>query len=532
MLPILYNLLTFTAISALFIYLLSRFRKVVDFIIAEKPHNLGVFFTILVLVVPICMASLYSMDVANAKTNVRDIISAYAAIVGGPLAGICVGLAGGIYRLSLGGWTAIPCSVATILGGFIAAGLVKYFNFRPSQISLKNIGWWSLYAVFWQIIHIQLLVPWLGGKPFAAAFVLMLHTLLVPQVLMNAVAIIIFLLLTRDMVVNDSRNMIEQQKKLINEIDSSRQQILKINHKVADLGTKLTALSNNSADSMSKITNFSHELSLNISEIAAGSQQEMVEVAESIKQFSLLSDKINFIVENAQQIKEVSSNTECLNREGISAIKLLRDKSIENKNIIEVVGHRIDTLGEKTSLIGNIVDTITVISRQTNLLALNAAIEAARAGEAGRGFAVVADEVRKLAEQASTASEEIKHIIADIQTEAANAVTAMAATRHLVEEQTTAVENSEASFQKIAQAVTGIDKNLDKEYSSIKEIDSSKQEISKSMNTISAVSQQTTASIQNYSANAQDIDNLIQDLSGMLTEINSIVEELAGTLQT
>ena len=108
---------------------------------------------------------------------------------------------------------------------------------------------------------------------------------------------------------------------------------------------------------------------------------------------------------------------------------------------------KISALGEKSKEIGNIVDTINQISEQTNLLALNAAIEAARAGEAGRGFAVVADEVRKLAEESGNATQQISNLIKSIRDEIDGAVKSMSENTAQVEEGSKGVSEAVKAFE-------------------------------------------------------------------------------------
>jgi len=116
----------------------------------------------------------------------------------------------------------------------------------------------------------------------------------------------------------------------------------------------------------------------------------------------------------------------------------------------------ITTLAERTQSIGSILDVICGISEQTNLLALNAAIEAARAGEAGRGFAVVADEVRNLATKTAHSTDEIQNMIAQLQHEAKNAVNAMDSNKSLTVQGTQATGEAQVALEKISEQVMAI----------------------------------------------------------------------------
>jgi methyl-accepting chemotaxis protein len=527
-----YNLLNFTAIAALFIYLLSRNRSVVQFVSSGKPNIMGIAATILILAIPICLASKYSMDLVGGKTNVRDVIALYAAIVGGPAAGIGVGIIGGLYRISLGGWTAVPCTIATITGGFVAAGLVYYYKFRPQQITYKSVGWWAVFAFMWQIVHIQVLVPLFGAKPAGEAFQLMMNTLLVPQLVMNVFSIVVFLLLTRDMVVNDSRLMVDNQKRMIEEIEESRTRILKINERVSQLGQDLSQLSRESSGAMQQISQSVGNLTEAIGNIATGSEESTSEIEGSVSSFTKLSEEINAVVTDVQNIKEFSEQAELYNKEGIGATQILREKSAENSKAIAAAAERIDALNQKGALIGNIINTITTISNQTNLLALNAAIEAARAGEAGRGFAVVAEEVRKLAEQTSVSSEEIRVLIGDIQVESQNAVTVMDSAKNIVEEQKSAVENAEITFEKIATSMNQIYTGIDTEIKALSAVNSGRIEIDGSMKTIAAVAEQTAQAMNSIDESSQQINALMKDLAAKMASLNTVVEELEATMKS
>jgi methyl-accepting chemotaxis protein len=174
----------------------------------------------------------------------------------------------------------------------------------------------------------------------------------------------------------------------------------------------------------------------------------------------------------------------------------------------------ITSLADRTQSIGSILDVIRGISDQTNLLALNAAIEAARAGEAGRGFAVVADEVRNLATKTSQSTNEIQNMIDQLQNEAKNAVNAMDSSKSLTVEGSLATEKAQQALEQIsAQIMTILDMNTQvatatEEQSSVaNEINLNMDTVDNSVKVGLTASQELERSSQNLSELAQTLDH-------------------------
>jgi methyl-accepting chemotaxis protein len=200
--------------------------------------------------------------------------------------------------------------------------------------------------------------------------------------------------------------------------------------------------------------------------------------------------------------------------------------------IAEVVGNAASTvreLGNSSNQIGEIIQVIDDIADQTNLLALNAAIEAARAGEQGRGFAVVADEVRKLAERTTKATKEIAAMIKRIQEDTGNAVQS-------IESGTKEVETGKDLAKKAIEALDEIIGSTNSTIDAVNQVaaaseeqSSAAEQISKSIEGISSVTQESAAGTQQIARAAEDLNKLTYNLQELISRftINEMTSKFA-----
>ncbi|CVK19125.1 Methyl-accepting chemotaxis protein McpB [Sporomusa sphaeroides DSM 2875] len=229
--------------------------------------------------------------------------------------------------------------------------------------------------------------------------------------------------------------------------------------------------------------------------------------ASSVEQ---ISKNIQQFVANNTEVENTSVKTAEAAEEGIKAIDTAIDQM---EHIEETVTHSanvVTKLGERSKEIGQIVDTISGIAGQTNLLALNAAIEAARAGEQGRGFTVVAEEVRKLAEQSQEAAKRIAGLIQEIQTDTDQAVLSMSEGTREVKLGTKVVNTAGQSFNQIATLVG--------------ELSAQRQEISASIQQVGIGSQQIVSAMK-------DIDDVSRNMAGQTQTVSAATEEQSASTE-
>lgn len=292
------------------------------------------------------------------------------------------------------------------------------------------------------------------------------------------------------------------------------------------VASSLATYSHSFQESSSITAHTNQEIVSTIKEISVGAEQQAGQSEQSASLILELEREVNEITEYTEVMLSTSQTANHNTRKGSESVIALREVSEHSRESVNKVYLALTKLSDQSKDISRITKSITNISNQTNILSLNAAIEAARAGAYGKGFAVIADEVRQLSDQTKESSVHISQIINELQAGMDEFQQYMLETKGNLEEQDQKVVETLSSFEAIDQSIVEISKQIGQIHDKVDMTQTMNRRLAESIHNVAAIAEETAAGVQEVNASSVQQDNAIHDIARQAVEINEISQKL------
>ncbi|MEI7025310.1 methyl-accepting chemotaxis protein [Paenibacillus sp. y28] len=310
--------------------------------------------------------------------------------------------------------------------------------------------------------------------------------------------------------------MMEKITQLVNQTTVSAQEVLSTAEQLSD-SSKKTATS-------------AREIALATEEIANGASSLAVEAERGNEITYTISEQMNQVVSANSEMKLAATEVQKASEQGTHFMAELTAKTNSTELMTRSMVEKVDQLKESTRSIRKILDVLNNLTKQTNILSLNATIEAARAGAAGKGFMVVADEIRKLADQSRHSISVVGEITETIQSGIDETVSVLSAAYPLFQEQIGSVKETDVIFQQVQQLMGGFVEKLNEATASIQQLNESQNVLSDAMTNVSAVAEESSATSQEVASLSNEQSSISEGLVRLADNLEGLSNSLRDSL--
>lgn len=288
----------------------------------------------------------------------------------------------------------------------------------------------------------------------------------------------------------------------------------------------VSASSENLKISAHEVTTGTSQTALTVEQIAEGTEAQASTTMDLRNLMTAFTSNVSEANDNSLKVQQHSEDVLTMTTQGQQLMDNSEQQMKQIDAIVKSAVEKVEGLNEQTKKISQLVNVITTIADQTNLLALNAAIEAARAGEQGKGFAVVADEVKKLAEQVSHSVSDISTIVFSIQRETVGVTDSLSEGYIEVEKGAVQAVQSSETYRNISDAISDMVGNIRIVSTNLQQIASNTDQIDAAIENIAAISQQSAASAEETSATVEEVASTMETVSNNADQLAATAEEL------